>query len=116
MQAGEGKKAASLAPVVTPLAALGKSELPQQIARWLDELDETGRWALLKLVTGAMRIGISARLAKTAAAALGDKDPHDVELLGPGLSPPYLDLFPPLPARPALPIPRHPPPSPPAAL
>jgi DNA ligase-1 len=28
----------------------------------------------LKLVTGAMRIGISARLAKTAAAALGDKD------------------------------------------
>jgi DNA ligase-1 len=83
----------TLTEVVTTLRTLGKTELPKQLARWLDELDETGRWALLKLVTGAMRIGISARLAKTAAAALGGKDPHDVELLWPGLAPPYLDLF-----------------------
>ncbi|MDP3693719.1 cisplatin damage response ATP-dependent DNA ligase, partial [Bradyrhizobium sp.] len=83
----------TLAEVVTTLRTLGKTELPKQLSRWLDELDETGRWALLKLVTGAMRIGISARLAKTAAAALGDKDPHDVELMWPGLEPPYLDLF-----------------------
>jgi DNA ligase 1 len=83
----------TLTEVVTTLRTLGKTELPKQLARWLDELDETGRWALLKLVTGAMRIGISARLAKTAAAALGDKDAHDVELMWPGLSPPYLDLF-----------------------
>ena len=83
----------TLTEVVTTLRTLGKTELPKQLARWLDELDETGRWALLKLVTGAMRIGISARLAKTAAAALGDKDAHDIELMWPGLAPPYLDLF-----------------------
>src|SRR6516162_4289707 len=83
----------TLTDVVTTLRTLGKSELPAQLARWLDELDETGRWALLKLVTGAMRIGISARLAKTAAAALGDKDSHEIELIWPGLAPPYLDLF-----------------------
>jgi DNA ligase-1 len=83
----------TLSEVVTTLRTLGKTELPKQLARWLDELDETGRWALLKLVTGAMRIGISARLAKTAAAALGDKDPHEIELIWPGLAPPYLDLF-----------------------
>src|SRR3989440_3299579 len=83
----------TLTEVVTTLRTLGKTELPKQLARWLDELDETGRWALLKLVTGAMRIGVSARLAKTAAAALGDKDAHDIELMWPGLSPPYLDLF-----------------------
>jgi DNA ligase-1 len=83
----------TLTEVVTTLTTLGKIELPKQLARWLDELDETGRWALLKLVTGAMRIGVSARLAKTAAAALGDKDPHDIELMWPGLAPPYLDLF-----------------------
>ena len=83
----------TLAEVVTTLRTLGKTELPKQLSRWLDELDETGRWALLKLVTGAMRIGISARLAKTAAAELGDKDPHDIELIWPGLAPPYLDLF-----------------------
>jgi DNA ligase-1 len=83
----------TLTDVVTTLRTLGKTELPKQLARWLDELDETGRWALLKLVTGAMRIGVSARLAKTAAAALGDKDAHDIELMWPGLAPPYLDLF-----------------------
>jgi DNA ligase-1 len=92
-QPGHNNPPPTLAEVVTTLRTLGKSELPGQLARWLDELDETGRWALLKLVTGAMRIGISARLAKTAAAELGNKDPHDIELMWPGLSPPYLDLF-----------------------
>jgi DNA ligase-1 len=94
----------TLAEVVTTLRTLGKTELPKQLARWLDELDETGRWALLKLVTGAMRIGISARLAKTAAAALGDKDAHEIELMWPGLTPPYLDLFAWLEGRAAKPV------------
>ena len=83
----------SLTTVVTTLAALGKTELPQQIARWLDALDETGRWALLKLVTGGLRIGVSARLAKTAVAALGHKEPDEVELVWPALTPPYAELF-----------------------
>ena len=56
-------------------------------------LDETGRWALLKLVTGGLRIGVSARLAKTAVAALGDKEPNEIELIWPGLAPPYAELF-----------------------
>ncbi|MGB3864485.1 MAG: cisplatin damage response ATP-dependent DNA ligase [Xanthobacteraceae bacterium] len=83
----------TLTEVVTTLDTLGKAELPAQLARWLDDLDETGRWALLKLVTGGLRIGISARLAKAAVAALGGKEPHDIELIWPGLAPPYLDLF-----------------------
>jgi len=82
-----------LSDVVTKLSTLGKAELPAQLARWLDALDETGRWALLKLVTGGLRIGVSARLAKTAVAALGDKDPDEIELIWPTLRPPYLDLF-----------------------
>jgi len=85
--------APSLSHVVTTLASLGKSELPAQLAAWLDALDETGRWALLKLVTGALRIGVSARLAKTAVAALGGKQPDEVELLWPTLAPPYAELF-----------------------
>ena len=83
----------SLSDVVTTLAALGKAELPARLAAWLDGLDETGRWALLKLVTGALRIGVSARLAKTAVAAIGDKDADAVELVWPTLTPPYADLF-----------------------
>jgi len=82
-----------LSSVVTALSSLGKSELPAQLARWLDQLNETGRWALLKLVTGGLRIGVSARLAKTAAAALGDKDPQEVELIWPSVRPPYVELF-----------------------
>jgi DNA ligase-1 len=106
----------TLGEVVTTLRTLGKTELPKQIARWLDELDETGRWALLKLVTGAMRIGVSARLAKTAAAALGDKDAHDVELMWPGLIPPYLDLFAWLEGRAMKPVNRDPAPFRPVML
>ncbi|MBX9773097.1 MAG: cisplatin damage response ATP-dependent DNA ligase [Xanthobacteraceae bacterium] len=83
----------SLADVVATISTLGKAQLPAQLARWLDALDETGRWALLKLVTGALRVGVSARLAKTAAAALGDKDVQEIELLWPGLAPPYTELF-----------------------
>src|SRR5438874_1064487 len=84
---------ASLSTVITTLASLGKSELPNQLGRWLDALDETGRWALLKLVTGGLRVGVSARLAKTAAGAPGDQAPDEIELIWPGLVPPYLELF-----------------------
>src|ERR1700709_2940836 len=80
----------TLTEVVTTLRTLGTTELPAQLARWLDELDETGRWALLKLVTGAMRIGVSARLAKAPAAALGGKDAHALAVMRPGPAPPAL--------------------------
>ncbi|MGA7790542.1 MAG: cisplatin damage response ATP-dependent DNA ligase [Xanthobacteraceae bacterium] len=87
----------SLTSVIETLATLGKARLPQQLARWLDALDETGRWALIKLVTGGLRIGVSARLAKAAVAALAGKeaqtDTQEIELLWPGLAPPYRELF-----------------------
>jgi DNA ligase-1 len=92
-QKGAGTEPPTLSGVITTLATLGKAQLPAQLARWLDQLDETGRWTLLKLVTGALRIGVSARLAKTAVAALGDKAPDEIELIWPGLAAPYLDLF-----------------------
>jgi DNA ligase-1 len=83
----------SLTEVVEGLATLGKSELPGRIAAWLDVLDETGRWALLKLITRELRIGVSARLAKTAVAQLGGVEPDEVELIWHGLEPPYESLF-----------------------
>jgi DNA ligase 1 len=89
----DGDDGLSLTSVIETLSTLGKAQLPQQLARWLDALDETGRWALIKLVTGALRVGVSARLAKAAVAALGGKDAEDIELLWPGLAPPYVELF-----------------------
>lgn len=83
----------SLATVVETLSTAGKTEIPALIAAWLDALDETERWALLKLVTGGLRVGVSARLAKTAVARLGQVEPDEIEELWHGLSPPYLALF-----------------------
>jgi len=93
-----GENALTLTRVIETLATLGKAQLPQQLARWLDALDETGRWALIKLVTGGLRVGVSARLAKAAVATLGDKDVqaidvHDIEVIWPALAPPYGALF-----------------------
>jgi DNA ligase-1 len=105
-----------LSDVIETLSRLGKAQLPGQIARWLDQLDETGRWALLKLLTGGLRVGVSARLAKTAAAALGDRDPQEIELLWPGLKPPYRDLFAWLEGRAEKPVQRDPAPFRPAML
>jgi ATP-dependent DNA ligase len=116
-QPGESRIASPLlSDVIRTLATLGKSELPAQLARWLDQLDETGRWALLKLVTGGLRIGVSARLAKTAAAALGNKEAQEIELLWPGLAPPYMDLFAWLEGRAGKPASRDPVPFRPAML
>ncbi len=85
--------APQLSDVVAGLQETTKADLPQRLARWLDTLDEAGRWALLKLITGQMRIGASARLAKTAVARLGTLDPDEIELAWHGLAAPYLDLF-----------------------
>jgi DNA ligase 1 len=93
LRGGGKEEELSLTAVIETLATLGKAELPAQLARWLDALDETGRWALIKLVTGSLRIGVSARLAKAAVAALGASDAQDIELLWPGLAPPYVELF-----------------------
>ena len=95
---GGGDEKPTLTRVVETLGTLGKAQLPRQLARWLDELDETGRWALIKLVTGGLRIGVSARLAKAAVASLADKnvhdlDVHDLEVVWPSLAPPYRELF-----------------------
>ncbi len=86
-------RAPSLPDVVESLAAASRSEGAALIESWLDALDEGGRWALLKLVTGGLRVGVSARLAKTALAEFGGKDVAAIEEIWHGLAAPYLDLF-----------------------
>ena len=56
-------------------------------------MTKTGRWALLKLVTGGLRVGVSARLAKAAVARLGTRQVAEVEEVWHGLEPPYEALF-----------------------
>ncbi|MBV9836194.1 MAG: cisplatin damage response ATP-dependent DNA ligase [Alphaproteobacteria bacterium] len=92
-QAGHNRPPPSLGEVVDRLRLTSKRETPRLIETWLDELDATGRWALIKLVTGALRVGVSARLAKQAAADLGGVSVDDVEEVWHGLKPPYKSLF-----------------------
>ncbi|HEY1794753.1 MAG TPA: cisplatin damage response ATP-dependent DNA ligase [Stellaceae bacterium] len=89
---GEGS-ALTLSEIVATLQLATRAEVGAHLAGWLDRLDATGRWALLKLVTGALRIGVSARLAKTALAQMAGIEVAAIEETWHGLAPPYLPLF-----------------------
>jgi DNA ligase 1 len=82
-----------LSEVVSALALVGRNDLAPRLEAWLDQLDATGRWALLKLLTGALRVGVSARLAKAAVAELASFGVDDIEEIWHGLAPPYATLF-----------------------
>ncbi|MEM6414766.1 MAG: cisplatin damage response ATP-dependent DNA ligase [Pseudomonadota bacterium] len=83
----------ALHEVIDALSTAGKSEARRLIEHWLDAMDASERWALLKLITGGLRIGVSARLAKTALASFGEKDVNEIEEIWHGLEPPYTELF-----------------------
>jgi DNA ligase-1 len=87
------KPAPRLAEVVAALATAEPSEVAPILGGLLDRLDVRGRWALLKLVGGAPRVGVSARLAKTALAEMSGHDVGDIEEIWHALAPPYTDLF-----------------------
>jgi DNA ligase 1 len=82
-----------LSDIVSELALIDRNALGPRLEGWLDALDATGRWALLKLLTGAPRVGVSARLAKTAVAEMAGFKVDDVEQVWHALSPPYEPLF-----------------------
>jgi DNA ligase-1 len=79
--------------VVERLRGLGRVEAPGALIAMLDHLDASGRYALLKLATGELRIGVSARLAKTALAQAFGLEVDAVEEVWHGIGPPYLPLF-----------------------
>ncbi len=82
-----------LSAIVETLTLIDRDALAPQLERWLDGLDAAGRFALLKLLTGAPRVGVSARLVKTAIAGMGAAAVEDIEEVWHGLTPPYSELF-----------------------
>lgn len=83
----------SVAQVVDRLMHLSRSDAPAVLAGMLDRLDAEERFALLKMATGSLRIGVSARLAKTALAQAFGLDVEAVEEVWHGLAAPYPTLF-----------------------
>ena len=75
------------------LQGMTRKSVLSELPALLDRLDVSGRYALLKLATGAMRIGVSARLAKVAFAQGFDVPVEDVEEYWHGLKAPYPELF-----------------------
>jgi DNA ligase-1 len=97
---GRNDPAPTLSEVVHALQTTSRQNTPKLLEGWMDALDATGRWALLKLLTRELRVGLSARLAKQAAAELsrdwgGDIAVADVEEVWHAVHPPpYAELFP----------------------
>lgn len=83
----------SVAEIIDLLNATSRARAPSVLAELMDRLDADGRYALLKLATGGMRVGISARLAKTAFAHGFGLSVDDVEEVWHALRPPYAELF-----------------------
>ena len=83
----------SLGEVALSLQQASRSDASQMMTSWLCAMDGRTRWALLKLATGGLRVGVSARLARLALAEAYDHDVADIEELWPLFEPPYSLLF-----------------------
>ena len=83
----------SLTELIELFQTTSKAELPKLIATLLTRAEINERWALVKLATGALRIGLSARLAKTALAEMSGKDLQEIEEVWHGITLPYTELF-----------------------
>jgi DNA ligase-1 len=92
-RAGVNASPPTLAEVVEALEVTPKAELPALIAGWLDTLDANGRVALIKLVTGGLRVGVSGRLARVALAEWSGQPVEAIEEVWHGVAPPYVALF-----------------------
>ncbi|MGO4685241.1 cisplatin damage response ATP-dependent DNA ligase [Hyphomicrobium sp. 2TAF46] len=83
----------SLGAVIDAMTNGTTAERTERLGHLLDQLDASGRWAILKLLGGAPRVGVSARLARTALAESYGRDVSEVEEIWHALAPPYLELF-----------------------
>ncbi|MGN6058783.1 MAG: cisplatin damage response ATP-dependent DNA ligase [Sphingomicrobium sp.] len=83
----------SISHAIERLRSASKLDAPRVLASMLDHLDASGRFALLKLALGELRVGINARLAKQALAQAFGIEVEAAEEVWHGLRPPFTELF-----------------------
>jgi len=83
----------TVSEAVAALAGMTRVTVMSELPALLDRLDPAGRYALFKLATGGMRIGVSSRLAKLAFAQAFAVPVDEVEEYWHALEPPYAELF-----------------------
>jgi DNA ligase-1 len=79
--------------VIEEFQSRDKASIQAYLITLLDNMSPSQRWALLKLGTRGLRIGMSARSVKQTLAKMREVDVDVVEAAWHGLAPPYLDLF-----------------------
>ena len=83
----------SLSNIISELHQVKRKDAQTLLEDKLDLLDAQQRYALLKLITGGLRVGVSERLAKQALAQMSNIDINEIEEVWHGLTPPYDNLF-----------------------
>ncbi len=83
----------SLSEIIVEFQSRGKEGIRQYLVQLLDNMTPPQRWALLKLGTRGLRIGMSARSVKRTLANMKSVDLEVIEELWHGIEPPYEDLF-----------------------
>jgi DNA ligase 1 len=82
-----------LSAALNELQQASPTQAPRIFTGLLDALTPASRYALIKLATGAMRIGVSSRMVKQALAEFGGRQVNEIEELWHGQSAPYPELF-----------------------
>ena len=83
----------SIEDIVSQLQTASRKESEILMRHWLDHMPQTQKWALLKMATGGLRVGVSARLMRLAIAEAFDAAVEEIEEVWPLITPPYHDLF-----------------------
>ncbi|MEM9737045.1 MAG: ATP-dependent DNA ligase, partial [Pseudomonadota bacterium] len=88
-----GAETPPLGEVVDRLHATGPAHLSPLLTGLFDRMAPSERLALIKLGTGGLRVGVSARLARTALAQWSGRPLERIEELWFAQNPPYEGLF-----------------------
>ncbi|MCW8090753.1 cisplatin damage response ATP-dependent DNA ligase [Alteromonas sp. ASW11-130] len=83
----------TLGELVEKFSRATRKTVPELLAHYLSSMNSAQRWALIKLGTSGLRVGVSARSIKQILARYGNKSVEDIERLWHGVEPPYTDLL-----------------------
>ncbi|MBA2709707.1 MAG: cisplatin damage response ATP-dependent DNA ligase [Tatlockia sp.] len=82
-----------LSKIIEGFQSLNKTQISTYLFELMNKANVIERWALLKLGTGSLRIGVSARFLKKCLARYGEVNIQDIEKIWHGIQPPYIELF-----------------------
>jgi DNA ligase 1 len=82
-----------LSMVVHTLKSTSRSDAPTILADMLDHLDPSSRFALIKMATGGLRVGVSSGIVRQALSRMSGKSEEEIEDIWHAGGPPFAELF-----------------------